>query len=49
VPPFALLSNVSMNAIPEPASALLWGGGAIGLLVSRFRAGRAARRSATAS
>lgn len=26
VPPFALLANVSLNMIPEPASALLWGG-----------------------
>jgi len=41
VPPFALLANVSMNAIPEPASALLWGGGAIGLLVARLRSRRA--------
>ena len=41
VPPFALLSGVGMNVIPEPASALLWGGGAIGLLVARRRAARA--------
>ncbi len=41
VPPFALLANVSMNMIPEPASALLWGGGAMGLLVARYRSRRA--------
>ena len=40
VPPFALLANVSMNMIPEPASALLWGAGAIGVLVARYRSRR---------
>jgi hypothetical protein len=43
VPPFALLSSVSMNVIPEPASALLWGCGAIGVLVARRRAKSPAR------
>ncbi len=37
LPPFALLANVNMNIVPEPASALLWGVGAIGALVARRR------------
>ena len=43
VPPFALLSGVSLNAVPEPASALFWAGGAIGVLVAWRRANKPAR------
>ena len=43
VPPFALLSNVSMNLIPEPASALLWAAGALGVLIARRRGNKSAR------
>ena len=42
-PPFALLSNVSMNLVPEPASALIWGIGAFGVLIARRRGKKTAR------
>ena len=39
-PPFALLANVGLNAVPEPASATLWLAGLLGLGIAKRRAAR---------